>query len=66
MLGLHNYWFGLEDHDYRSWFVSLSWSADDDSTAHEFQDWLDRHPARLLGMPDDPTYGVILIYEISY
>jgi 4-amino-4-deoxy-L-arabinose transferase-like glycosyltransferase len=26
VLGLHNYWFGLEDYDYRSFWVPLSWA----------------------------------------
>ena len=26
VLGLHTYWFGLEDFDYRSWVVPLAWT----------------------------------------
>jgi hypothetical protein len=28
ILGLHNYWFGLDDYDYRSWAVPLFWQSD--------------------------------------
>lgn len=29
VLALHNYWIGLQDHDYRSFLVPLSWMDDD-------------------------------------
>jgi hypothetical protein len=102
VLGLHNYWFGLEDFDYRSFLVPLSWTdprneprrlpldealesvapdvvlmdprmrayfstvaASNDEVPTRFAKWLQRHRGRMIGSVDNPTYGLIEVYQVA-
>jgi hypothetical protein len=95
ILGLHSYWLGLQDFDYRSYLVPLNWAdlgqpldlalaqVDPDvvlldarmrdyfltqasaSDRERFESWLAAHDARLIGRVDDPTYGLMEIYQLT-
>jgi 4-amino-4-deoxy-L-arabinose transferase-like glycosyltransferase len=92
VLGLHNYWFGLEDFDYRSFVVPFMWQAStglplvegleqinpdivliDDrmrealqsEAAAQLQAWLSRHAGHLIESIDDPTYGLMEVYQVT-
>jgi hypothetical protein len=95
VLGLHTYWFGLQDFDYRSFLVPLNW-ADEGVPLGEglsrvapdivlvdarmrdyfnspgvatdrerFNMWLAQHAGRLIGRVDDPTYGLMEVYQVQ-
>jgi hypothetical protein len=93
VLGLHSYWLGLQDFDYRSFLVPLNWtdlgqpldaaltqvdpdvvlldarmrdyfdSQPPNGQGQRFRSWLAAHDAKLIGRIDDPTYGVMEIYQ---
>ena len=95
MLGLHTYWFGMQDVDYRSFLVPLNWADEglplDEGLARvapdvvlldvrmrdyfnspevradrdRFNSWLERHAGRVIGQVDDPTYGLIEVYQVQ-
>lgn len=94
VLGLHNYWFGLESFEYRSFALpfllqqSNNLSIDqgleqiepdvvlidprmretfaiDAQAAEQFQVWLTRHAGQVIGRVDDPTYGLMEVYQVT-
>jgi hypothetical protein len=103
VIGLHNYWFGLEDIDYRDFIVPVYWTSQnnkpaplpfdegldrvrpdivlldarmrgyllgpvdpDDQIPASFFRWFDRYDVRQLGRVEDPTYGLMEIYQVRY
>lgn len=95
VLGLHTYWFGLQDFDYRSFLVPLNLADDGvpldealarvapdivlvDSRMREyfnsprvardrdrFNGWLQGHAGHVIGRVDDPTYGLMEVYQVQ-
>jgi hypothetical protein len=95
VLGLHSYWLGLQDYDFRSFLLPLNWedeglpldqglsrvapdvvlldarmrtyfdSPDAAADRGRLYAWLDAHAARLVGRIDDPTYGLMEIYQTA-
>jgi 4-amino-4-deoxy-L-arabinose transferase-like glycosyltransferase len=94
VLGLHNYWFGLESFEYRSFALPLllrqsnnlsfdqaleqiepdvilidprmrATFADNAEAAAKFQAWLTRHAGQVIGRVDDPTYGLMEVYQVT-